>query len=176
MGRKTCVLLTICVLCGGCYSNRLVIDPWEGAPRTSSTTWKPPKKVKLSCVKWDPIKPEGQEPLTLAEVIDVALQNSPQTGQSWASARQAAANYAQTQSTDFPTINGTYSWNRSRSLSGPSVGSLTSSILYLSTWGPQLSLSYTVLDFGQQRATSEAARYALYFSDWTHNSTLHRIS
>ncbi len=170
-----CVIVGFAMVCGGCYSNRLVIDPWEGAPRTSSTVWKAPSKVKLSKPCWSPVRPEGENPLTLAEVIDLALQNSPQTAQSWASARQAAASYAQAQSTDFPTIDGNYSWSRSRSLSGPTFGSTASTILYLSSWGPQLSLSYTILDFGQQRATSEAARYALYFSDWTHNYTIQTL-
>jgi len=44
-----------------------------------------------------------------------------------------------------------------------------------SQWGPQLQLSYTLFDFGQRRATTEAARYSLYFSNYTHNRAIQTL-
>jgi len=47
--------------------------------------------------------------------------------------------------------------------------------IYYSFWQPQLTLSYLLLDFGTRRATSEAAKQALYNADWTHNNTIQML-
>ncbi len=44
--------------------------------------------------------------------------------------------------------------------------------IYYSFWSPQLTISYLIYDFGTLRATSEAARQALYNADWTHNDAI----
>jgi outer membrane protein len=188
----SCALL---ILGSACYINRAVLDPWAYAPRTPRTTWMAPARLNLKGHSFEQVLPDEETPLTLAEALDIALQNSPTTRITWAQARQAAANYAETQAADLPTLTGYYNWQRSRSLTGSNVAQTSvvqnqtgavpgqaptqtapsPTILYLSTWGPQLSLSYTVLDFGQSRATSEAARYALYFSDWTHNRAIQTL-
>ncbi len=193
-----CVLSFFCVLllASACYVNRALVAPWTYAPATSRTVWKPPARLKLCSFSCEPVLPSSEIPLSLAEAIDIALQNSPQTKITWAEARAAAANYGQSQSSDLPTLNATLDWQRTRSLAGAATtpaesalsdvgggaaqgGSTTlvpgGGIIYLSTWGPQLELSYTILDFGQARATSEAARYALYFADWTHNRAIQTL-
>jgi outer membrane protein TolC len=130
--------------------------------------------------------PSGTDPLTLAELIDIALQNSPATQITWAQARVAAANYALTQSGDFPELSGSFYYERIRS--GSPAGSTTLgsaiptvsnqhgvNINYLEQWGPQFALTYTIFDFGQLRATSEAARQALYYADFTHNRAIQTL-
>jgi outer membrane protein TolC len=148
-------------------------------------------------------------PFSLAELIDIALKNNPQTRITWAQARSAAANYAQTQSQDFPQLTGSFEFERFRtpqfvsslgrsgmtpaalaasgagtttagtagSAAGTAAGAavketITVQDFYYSQWGPQLSISYLIFDFGQLRATTEAARYALYYADWTHNYSI----
>ena len=77
--------------CGGCYVNNAVIDPWSYAPRSSSNTWKPPKKVKPMDLSDEPPDMPGQEdPYSLGELIDIALRNNQQTKITWAQARSAA--------------------------------------------------------------------------------------
>lgn len=203
--------LVVILICCGCYSNRAIFDPWSYSPSSPSTSWKPTARAKVATSEVPELTvPEQEIPLSLAELIDVALRNNTQTWTTWAQARTSAAQYAQSQSSDFPVLEGFFYWERSKTPSfttpvGPSfsttaVGTTggpappvtggasqtvlqtgkspptpTLSTIFLSQWGPQFSLSYTVLDFGQKRATSEAARQALYFSDWTHNRAIQTV-
>lgn len=187
------------LLLQSCYVNKAIISPWSYGPPSSSDYWIPPKK-STNAPMANPELPNAENPLTLAEILDIALINNTQTKQTWAEARSAAASYGQAQSSAFPSITGNYSYNRIRSSSffsnnqNNSISSqinqaisqaigvptlpITQQQVYLSLysqWGPQFSLSYTLFDFGQQRATSEAARQALYYSDYTHNREIETV-
>lgn len=169
-------VIAICCLCSGCYVNRALIWPYKYAPKTPHTVWKPPSDSKQKLMEVPTAFPlNDQEPSSLAELIDVGLLNNTQTQLTWAEARTAAAQYAQTQSAAFPNITGTYSWTRLRTLVGPAIDSPTPQILYLSEWGPQLALAYTIFDFGVRRATTAAAHQALFFADWTHNRMIQTV-
>lgn len=186
MGRLLkCRYLVILVLCSGCFPDRATIDPYAYAPTTSSSVWKPREK-KPEVVA----TPIDSTPLTLGEILDIALQNNPDTKLTWAQARYAAAQYGQSESYQFPTLSGSYTWQRSRSLSATGSTNTDTATplvitdsnpkgaaapLFISQWGPQLDLSYILFDFGQHRATSEAARQALYFADFTHNRQIQTI-
>ncbi|MBS0604298.1 MAG: TolC family protein [Verrucomicrobia bacterium] len=186
---STLILLT----CGGCYTNRAVIDPWSYAPSSPSSNWIPPKNVKPMALSDEPPDLPGQEdPYSLGELIDIALRNNQQTRITWAQARSAAANYGQTQSQFFPEFTGNFTYQRGRQPSFTSTGTTpagsgsgvnnpsASSTLgpttvvdnYYSFWSPELTISYLLYDFGTLRATSEAARQALYNADWTHNDAI----
>lgn len=173
-----CKYLVLLSLAFGCFSNRAVVDPYSYAPKTPASEWKPTKKT----AKPEAI-PDEDSPLALAEIVDIALRNNPQTRLSWAKARAAAAQYGQSQSADFPNLSFAYSYTRSRSATSagsslvalPSGGGATGGALsgvYASQWGPQLTLTYTLLDFGETRANIEVARQALFFADFTHNRQL----
>jgi outer membrane protein len=188
----------IILICGGCYPNRAVIDPWSYAPRSPSKLWVPPKNVKPMELSDDPPDmPTQEEPYSLAELVDIALRNNVQTKITWAQARSAAATYGQSQSKFFPAISGDFYYQRARqptfvtagtdilspapagaavAPSNPAgtstLGATTVQDFYYSIWGPQLSVSYLIFDFGTTRATSEAARQALYNADWTHNDAI----
>jgi outer membrane protein len=185
----------ILLTCAGCYPNRAVIDPWSYAPLSPSTPWLPPKNAKPMALSDEPPDLPGQkDPYSLAEMIDIALRNNQQTKITWAQARSAAAQYGQSQSRFFPAATGSFSYSRNRQPSFISAESFTStnptdftsinpsgtSVLnsvtavdtYYSFWSPQLSISYLIYDFGTLRATSEAARQALYNADWTHNDAI----
>ncbi|MES2344706.1 MAG: TolC family protein [Chlamydiota bacterium] len=168
--------IAVLSICSGCYVNRALIWPYHYAPKTAHSVWNPPSDAKQPLMTVPTAFPVSEdEASTLAELIDVALLNNTSTQQTWAEARSAAAQYAQTQSAAFPTITGSYDWIRTRSLVGPAINSATPSILYLSQWGPQLALAYTIFDFGVRRATTEAAHQALFFADWTHNRMLQTV-
>lgn len=173
------------VACGGCYPNRAAFDPFSYAPRDPSTSWRPPAYVTaMDLSDQAPELPMQSEPFSLGELIDIALRNNVQTKITWASARSAAANYGQSQSPFFPSITGEFSYLRARQpnftsafvnpISGIPGGpsSITVQDIYYTYWGPQMALSYLVFDFGTTRATSEAARQALYNADWTHNDAI----
>ncbi|MES2121185.1 MAG: TolC family protein [Chlamydiota bacterium] len=176
----------ILMACGGCYPNRAAFDPWSYAPHDSSSTWKPPSYVTaMDLSDQAPELPLQNEPFSLGELIDIALRNNVQTKITWASARSAAAAYGQSQSPFFPSITGTFSYQRDRqpvfsspfinpATGSPAGGASTVTVqdIYYTIWKPQMTLSYLVFDFGTTRATSEAARQALYNADWTHNDAI----
>ncbi len=86
----------------------------------------------------------------------------------------------------FPAASGNFSFSRNRQPEFISTGSITSTNpggttalgtasivdIYYNFWSPQLSISWLIYDFGTLRATSEAARQALYNADWTHNDAI----
>ncbi len=186
MGRRVAIPLSILLTCAGCYPNRAIIDPWSYAPARPSELWLPPKSIKPMAFSDDPEIPEQEEPYSLGELIDIALRNNQQTKITWAEARSAAANYGQSQSQFLPEINGSFLYTRNRQPEFVTTGALTSTNpqnstslgtttildIYYSYWTPQVSLSYLIYDFGTLRATSEAARQALYNADWTHNDAI----
>lgn len=185
MFRKIAFPALVALTCGGCYPNRAVIDPWSYAPLSPSRPWVPPKSVKPMELSDEPPEMTVQEePYSLAELIDIALRNNVQTKITWAQARSAAASYGQIQSQFFPALSGNFYYDRARQpafsstsgITGTPTQVSTANIIvqdfYYSIWGPQLNVSYLIYDFGTLRATSEAARQALYNADWTHNDAI----
>jgi outer membrane protein len=184
----------VLLACAGCYPNRAVVNPWSYAPRSPSQNWIPPASVHpMDLSEAPPELPMQEDPYSLGELIDIALRNNVQTKITWAQARSAAASYGQTQSQFFPQVSGDFFYQRARQPSfnsdlgaapvgvnpppiNPSASSQLNKItvqdFYYSIWGPQLSLTYLIYDFGTLRATSEAARQALYNADWTHNDAI----
>jgi len=192
---KYCAYTTILSVLAGCAADRAVVMPWDYAPPSPMRYWNdtPSRKMaEKNAAKMEkkppPEVPEQKEPLTLAELIDLAMRNNTQTRQTWATAREAAAQYGQSQQNFFPLANASYSYTRIRELfgfgsssvvgtsdggftvesSGPIVG-------YLSQWGPQLALSYLIFDFGKTRASSQAALLALYNANLTHNREIETV-
>ncbi len=160
--------IVVGLVCSGCMATSGVIDPFSYAPKSSSAFYG--QKLDLN----DVTRFSPDHPLTLAEIVDIALRNTPTTKLTWAKARAASAQYGQAQSPDFPTISGNYSYNRSKTTYPPEFGS-PRFVQYLTEWGPQLELTYTILDFGQTRFSTESARQALLFADYTHNRQIQTV-
>ncbi len=152
-------------------------DPFSLAPKKNNTPWTPPAKDKrMSTPKLidDDLHNEVEKYskalcLSLAEIIDIALIQSPLTKQSWAAARSSAAAYGQSLQDLFvlADIDSFYSRERSTNILGD-----LSSTFFTTEYGGDVSLSYIILDFGQIRDTSEAALQSLIDADWTHNSQI----
>src|SRR6185437_1742344 len=101
----SCRYLLLLALLSGCFPDRATIDPYSYAPTSSRSVWKQREKSKDTAAL-----PVSEAPLTLGEILDIALQNNPETKVTWAQARYAAAQYGQSESYQFPTITGYYSW------------------------------------------------------------------
>lgn len=166
------IFLLPLVLCS-CFSNRAAISPFSYAPQLQNQAWRPGGKDKE--------KVEGLEedagPLSLAEIVDIALRNNPDTRLTWAEARVAAAQYGQSQSADLPSLTSTYAWTRFRNVltAADGYGGGVAEKYYFSQWGPQLQLSYTLLDFGQAKAASETAKELLYNAGYIHNRQIQTV-
>lgn len=134
----------------------------------------------------------GTSDLSLAELLDIALQNNPSTKQTWAMARSAAAQYGVSLSSFYPTVGFSSFYYRQRagfpttgvptatagspttiSVGGSVPNTVTES--YFTEAGPDVILSYTLFDFGQRTAASLAAREALYYADLNHNQQIQTV-
>lgn len=151
-------------------------DPYAYAPRTSHSVWQPPPKAERRLPSKSLEREEEdyhlfskESPLTLAEIIDIALTKSPETKESWATARVAAAEYGQSLQNYFilAEIDGNYTRTRYAEFRGRQR-----EIVYETQYGGDLELTYRILDFGQTRMTSEAALQSLFNADWSHNSQI----
>ena len=166
------------LLGSSCYVNQALYNPNAFAPHCPYTYFFPPMTGgETQEIAKSNIPPE-EYVLALSEIIDYTLRNTPETTKSWAAARVAAAKYGQTQAPFLPEINGNGTYTRAKVASlvrNPITGKRTAVTTMSTIIQPQLQLSYTIFDFGQRRMTSEAARFGLYFADWTHNRTIQTV-
>jgi outer membrane protein TolC len=105
--------------------------------------------------------------LTLADVVDLALQNNPATRAAWADARAAAAKYGSSLGAWYPTVNLDGELVRSDGAFLQSTPGQTATV-----YGPVASLSYLLFDFGGRAGAVEESRQALLAADWTQNAVI----
>jgi len=168
-------VLLILLFCQGC-DIKGANDPFSYAPSSSHSVWNPPAKARKRLPYEDMHKDledytefSKEQPLTLAEIIDIALFYNPSTKISWANARISAAEYGQSLQNNFiqADIDASYLRTRYAQFTGRER-----SIVYETQYGGELQLTYLILDFGQTRTTSEAALQSLFNADWSHNSQI----
>lgn len=105
--------------------------------------------------------------LTLAEVVDLALRNSPATKLSYSQARAAADVYGSSRGRLLPSVTAGVQVGRSLS-----VAAQGRDPVQRTQYGPTLSLQYTVLDFGGRSGSIDVARQTAVAADLTHNATV----
>ena len=115
--------------------------------------------------------PGGAAPLTLPELTELALRNNPRARQAWFAARAAAANVGFVQGDDLPQITASVGFNRAHPVSG-TTGLISP---WINRYGPAISLSYVLFDFGLGDDQSEAAEYRLLAANLAHNRVLQDI-
>ena len=108
-------------------------------------------------------KIKGQ--LSLADVVELALCNNPQTRSVWANARAQAAQFGASMSSYLPTLTGPISVSSSRSQSG---GAATET----SQQSIGVTASYLLYDFGGRAANVENAKQVLVAVNATRDETL----
>ena len=140
----------------------------EGAPKAPNAFWTGPvPTITPSPDTSARVATIDRRKLTLADVVDLALRNSPATRLSWAQARAAADQYGSAQGRLYPLVTADANVARSRSLAAPGrvAGERTQ-------YGPALNLSYMVLDFGGRSGAIDVARQAAVAADLAHNATI----
>jgi outer membrane protein len=150
------------------------IDPFDTERNVSPAPhlrWEP--NLTLPEVKEPPRgrPPATAQPLSLAELTEFALRNNPRTRQAWFAARAAAAGVGVEKSDDLPTITGGYAVNRSQQTSNTS-GAL---VPWQTRWGPSISLTYMLYDFGYGDSLIEAAEYRSLAASLSHNRVLQDV-
>lgn len=103
--------------------------------------------------------------LALADVVELALCNNPQTRSAWASARAQAAQLGSSMSSYLPTLSGPISLSRSRSEIGPSASDSTQRSI-------GVTASYLLYDFGGRAAGVENAKQLLVAANAARDDTL----
>jgi outer membrane protein TolC len=157
----------------GCVHAPPRIDGAAGAPSSPAAMWSPPPEVirRAASVAAAPdsvhMSPERASALTLADVVDIALRESPVTRASWAEARAAADVYGATRGSLYPTLTGSVAASRTRSLSSPGRPAGERS-----QYGPGLNLDYLVLDMGGRSGSIDVARQTAIAADLAHNAAV----
>jgi len=155
------------------------MEPYSLAPVKPSEEWIAPKiSLTSDCEVRDFSYLENNTDYSLAELISIALMNSPKTKESWQEARESSAEYGKSLEKYFPQadINGSISEQKTVNYNSPaSFLSGSTQTEFFTIYSASGSLSYTLLDFGQTRDTSRAALLALYYSDWSHNHNIQEI-
>ena len=176
--KKLSILLVI-ILTSGCAFKEAA-TPYTQAPTSPHSVWKAPEKAltRIHIVGEEVAERKDIEahskkaPLTLAEILDIALTSNPDTKASWAKARAEAAIFGQSLQNYFvlASINGLYQMEDIKQFHSNTMKKDTEFINR--DMGGQLNLSYILLDFGQTRYSSKAALESLFSADWSHNSVI----
>jgi outer membrane protein len=134
--------------------------PWA-APADAVPRDVPPRQVTL------PAGLEAGKPVTLAQVINVALANNPATRTAWLEARAAEAGLGSARAAYLPEIDVLASLTHSHGATRDS-GTTT-------TFAPSLALNYLLFDFGGREAEVEQARQTLIAFDFLHNTAIQDV-
>jgi outer membrane protein TolC len=150
-----------------CAPNRPSIGGRPVAPLTPDSYWTaPPGEIAaLPAVTRaaSPAPMPNLARLSLADVVDLSLRNNPATRISWAQALSAADEYGAVRGALFPSVTADVSASRSLALSTPTPAGARSQ------YGPSLSLSYLVFDFGGRGGRIDVARKTAVATSLTHN-------
>jgi len=152
------------------------IDPYSYAPPSKEYEWAPVDEVK----KYFPEKSElpnisdelnpYRDNLVLTQLIDAALQNSPQTEKAWAEAKSAAAAWAAARGSYYPSIDGTGALKKSKFDASSGLFAFEQATAELA-----VSLDYLLLDFGGRRAEIEESKQALISANWSQNKAIQDV-
>lgn len=153
------------------------IDPYKVEAMTSpapNRVWVPdqPLPTVTRPEKAPTVPAQFKGALSLADLTDLALLMNPRTRQAWLSARAEAAAVGIENADDWPTITGLYSHRIGRLISGTTGNPVPVQTFY----GPSVSLSYTLFDFGQGAAASDAANFRLLAANLTQNRVLQEVA
>jgi len=114
--------------------------------------------------------PVGDRPLSLPELTEFALQNNPRTRQVWFAARAAAAGVGIERANDLPQITADIVGQRSET--GSQTGNQNP---WLTRYGPAVTLTYLLFDFGAGDSRVRAAEYQALAAVLTQNRVLQDV-
>src|SRR5947209_6879794 len=110
------------------------------------------------------------EALSLAELVDIALQNNPHTAKAWAYTKRAEAIVGVAKSSYYPWLDASGSANHGREVKFPNGPNTTYSF-----YSGELCLTYLLYDFGERSAAVQATKEALKAANWSSDFTIQRI-
>ena len=179
---RTVGILSSLLLLTGCLSNLPGQNPLTKAPKSATTPWRPsPEQAShprgtagasdfARAPRIPDRVPNHDGALRLPELIDIGLQNSPETRETWAATRASAAVYGEAQAPYYPSIDlGASVFVERTELSGGRE------FFKQFNYSPIAELSYLLFDFGGRSARAEAAWETLIASNWQHNQRMQDV-
>ena len=144
-----------------------------GTAPAPNVLWTPPRAPAAPAEPAPELPPDlaGRiAQLKLTDVIDIALRNNTATSAAWADARAAAARYGAAKGQYYPTIALGGTAQAIKRIASGGVGAAKQQ-----SYGPNVNVSWLLLDFGGRSGSVGEARAALLAADWTHNATLQSV-
>jgi len=157
------------------HGQYLLQDPLRKDSQTAPAPgvfWTP--QNALPAVPRPPTTPELRadvSPLSLPALTEYALRNNPRSREAWLAARAAAAGVGIEQADLLPQISGTYTLTRLQQFSATS-GAV---VPWQSRYGPAISFSYILYDFGARASRADAAQYRLLAANLNQNRVLQDV-
>lgn len=149
-------------------------DPLDTESKTvpaPGTRWESPRALPAVTAPATPVQPNQSAPLSLAELTEFALRNNPKTRQAWHAARAAAAGVGVEQADLLPQITANYNLTRVQPISA-TTGVVSP---WQTRYGPSVSLSYILFDFGVRSSQVQAAEYRLLAANLSQNRVLQDV-
>jgi outer membrane protein len=147
------------------------LDPFSTralvAPSQVGTMAMPGEKAPCSLASLD------KNPLSLADVVERALCNNPQTREAWANALVDSAQVGVNRSAYLPSLSASASVSRNRTSGGSAVSGDGSTSYTQRNAG--LVLSYLLYDFGGRDAALENARQVLIAANASQDATVQSV-
>jgi len=135
-----------------------------------STRWQSPDPLPVLPEPGTVKLPPPDRALSLPELTELALINNPRTRQAWYAARAAAAGIGIDQADDLPQISATLSGQRSES-----GGQSGNQVPWLTRYGPSVTLSWLLFDFGVSDYQTKAAEMLALAASLTQNRVLQDV-
>lgn len=173
----TAALLAGALTLTGCVHHPPGLYGEPSVPKAPQEAWTPPPKAvpplpaapaAAGSVPKDLL--DRAQSLTLADVVDIALRNSPLTAESWAAARSAAADYGSQRGSYYPTVD--VGGNLSRTEGTFANGAIS---YFQRSYAPTADLSWLLYDFGGREASIAEKRFALIAADYGHNAMIQNV-
>lgn len=158
------------------------------AQATGQSTWRDPFATQGSTaaephLRWEthlPLPEVGlpqaaselarNQPLSLPELTEFALRNNPRTRQSWLAARAAAAGVGIEKADRLPQLSASYALTRTQQVTNQGA-----TVPWQTRYGPSISLSYLLYDFGVRELQIETSEYRLLAANLAHNRVLQDV-
>lgn len=156
------LLVLLMVVVSGCRSIK--------APPSPQAQWQPSAalhRAQTNDLTWKTIrenKPDLSKPLALSELLDLSLKNNPTTRQAWYNARSQVNLLKKAQGAYYPQVN-----VAGQSLFEKDFG--TSGEFNSFNYGPQLQLTWLILDCGGRAGSIEQALQNAIAANYSFNQT-----
>ncbi len=108
--------------------------------------------------------------ISLAELIDIALKNNPETAKAWSNVKRAQAAVGLAGSAQYPQLNAQGTLTHAREVKFPNGPNTV-----FTNYGGELNLNYLLFDFGETRAAVRATKEALQSAKWWADFAMQKV-